>query len=241
MSFSHLRRPALTVTLAPTFCSSWAELRSVSALPADRKARDTKAKEVLDAVKEDIQKAQVAAADIRTETLTVPAKLHRAILGPNGTTLNAVIGEDRLVAVKLGSSKAASADKAGGSALSDDSILVRGPSSEVERVVKELNRIAAEAEQTTSSTVTSPNSRSMPTTSLISSDAAARPSPSFARSSACASTLASLPALRVPTPQRRAARLLPPPRLCSPVARRTSRRPRSASRPKSRGWPTRRA
>lgn len=118
----------------------------VAGLPADRKARDAKAKEILDAVKEDIQKAQVAAADIRTETLTVPSKLHRAILGPNGTTLNAVIGEDRLVAVKLGSSKAASADKAG-SSLSEDSILVRGPSSEVERVVKELKRIAVEAEQ----------------------------------------------------------------------------------------------
>ncbi|KAJ1020599.1 hypothetical protein NDA16_003992 [Ustilago loliicola] len=118
----------------------------VSGLPADRKARDSRAKEILDAVKEDIQKAQVAAADIRTETLTVPSKLHRAILGPNGTTLNAVIGEDRLVAVKLGSSKAASADKAGLS-LSEDSILVRGPSSEVERVVKELKRIAVEAEQ----------------------------------------------------------------------------------------------
>ncbi|TKY86580.1 hypothetical protein EX895_004729 [Sporisorium graminicola] len=118
----------------------------VAALPADRKARDAKASEILEAVKQDIQKAQVAAADIRSETLTVPAKLHRAILGPNGTTLNAVIGEDRLVAVKLGSSKAASADKSSTS-LSEDSILVRGPSSEVERVVKELTRIAAEAEQ----------------------------------------------------------------------------------------------
>ncbi|SPO26104.1 related to SCP160 - involved in control of mitotic chromsome transmission [Ustilago trichophora] len=85
---------------------------------------------ILDAVKQDIQKAQ----------------LHRAILGPNGTTLNAVIGEDRLVAVKLGSSKAGSADKAG-STLSEDSILIRGPSNEVERVVKELKRIAVEAEQ----------------------------------------------------------------------------------------------
>lgn len=118
----------------------------VAGLPADRKARDAKAAEILEAVKQDIQKAQVAAADIRNETLTVPAKLHRAILGPNGTTLNAVIGEDKLVAVKLGSSKAASADKSGNS-LSEDSILVRGPSSEVERVVKELKRIAAEAEQ----------------------------------------------------------------------------------------------
>lgn len=121
----------------------------VSGLPADRKAREAKAKEILDAVKQDIQKAQVAAADIRTETLTVPPKLHRAILGPNGTTLNAVIGEDRLVAVKLGSSKAASpasTDKSG-SSLSEDSIMVRGPSSEVERVVKELKRIAVEAEQ----------------------------------------------------------------------------------------------
>ncbi|GAC98147.1 hypothetical protein PHSY_005736 [Pseudozyma hubeiensis SY62] len=118
----------------------------IAGLPADRKARDAKASEILNAVKQDIEKAQVAAADIRSETLTVPAKLHRAILGPNGTTLNAVIGEDRLVAVKLGSSKAAAADKNGAS-LSEDAILVRGPSTEVERVVKELQRIATEAEQ----------------------------------------------------------------------------------------------
>lgn len=118
----------------------------VSNLPADRKARDARATEILDAVKQDIEKAQVAAADIRSETLTVPAKLHRAILGPNGTTLNAVIGEDRLVAVKLGSSKAASTEK-NSAGLAEDSIVVRGPSSEVQRVVKELQRIAAEAEQ----------------------------------------------------------------------------------------------
>ncbi len=120
---------------------------AVAALPADRKARDAKARDILASVKDDIQKAQVAAADIRSETLAVPAKLHRAILGPNGTTLNAVIGEERLVAVRIGSSKAAASADKPGSSLSEDSILVRGPSSEVERVVKELNRIAAEAEQ----------------------------------------------------------------------------------------------
>ncbi|PWY99832.1 hypothetical protein BCV70DRAFT_113463 [Testicularia cyperi] len=121
----------------------------IASLPADRKAHDAKAKEILDAVKESIQKAQVAAADMKTETLNVPAKLHRAVLGPNGTTLNAVIGEDRLVAVKLGSSKSGTDPKAtnNGTALSEDSITVRGPSSEVDRVVKELKRIAEEAEQ----------------------------------------------------------------------------------------------
>ncbi|KAN0064474.1 hypothetical protein ACQY0O_002100 [Thecaphora frezii] len=121
----------------------------VSTLPADKKARDAKAKEILDGVEQDIVKAQVAAADLKTETLTVAAKFHRAILGPNGTTLNAVIGEDRAVAVKLGSGKAndKAAPQKGAAALSEDSIVVRGPSTEVDRVVKELKRIAEEAEQ----------------------------------------------------------------------------------------------
>ncbi|EPQ29248.1 uncharacterized protein PFL1_03003 [Pseudozyma flocculosa PF-1] len=124
----------------------------VASLPADKKARDAKAKEILDGVRDDIVKAQVAAADLKTETLSVPAKFHRAILGPNGTTLNAIIGEDRAVAVKLGSGKSSGGDKAAAassssSSTSEDSIVVRGPSSEVARVVKELRRIAEEAEQ----------------------------------------------------------------------------------------------
>ena len=118
----------------------------VAGLPTDKKARDAKAKEILTAVKDDLIKAQVAAADIRTETISVAAKLHRAILGPNGTTLNAVIGEDRAVAVKLGPGQSAGADKSS-TPLTEDQIMIRGPSAEVERVVKELKRIAEDAEQ----------------------------------------------------------------------------------------------
>lgn len=112
---------------------------SGSDLPADKKQRDSKASEILESIRQDIEKSQVAAADLKTETLTVPSKFHRFVLGPNGTTLNAVIGEERLVAVKVGSSK--------GSTDADDSIVVRGPSAEVHRVVEELKRIAVEAEQ----------------------------------------------------------------------------------------------
>ncbi|PWN46954.1 hypothetical protein IE53DRAFT_382491 [Violaceomyces palustris] len=121
----------------------------VSGLPTDKKARDAQATAILDGVRDEVLKAQAVAADIRTETITVKAKLHRAILGPNGTTLNAVIGEDRAVAVKFGPGKGGdkAAQQKGSPPVSDDSIVVRGPSAEVERVVKELKRIAEEVEQ----------------------------------------------------------------------------------------------
>ncbi|PWN90372.1 hypothetical protein FA10DRAFT_266856 [Acaromyces ingoldii] len=113
----------------------------INALPKEKKARDAEATKILDEVRTDIEKAGVQAADMRTETLKVPAKLHRAILGTGGTTLNAIIGEERLVAVRLGSSS----NK--GPAMDEDSITVRGPSNEVERVANELRKVALDAEQ----------------------------------------------------------------------------------------------
>ncbi|CAO1623859.1 unnamed protein product [Sympodiomycopsis kandeliae] len=110
-----------------------------ASFPADKKARETAAKQLLEEVKGDLLKASQQAADLKTEVLQVQAKHHRAILGTGGSTLNAVIGEDRLVAVKLGNSK--------GQTGADDTITVRGPSNEVDRVVTELKKIAKYAEE----------------------------------------------------------------------------------------------
>ncbi|KDN48495.1 hypothetical protein K437DRAFT_255466 [Tilletiaria anomala UBC 951] len=117
---------------------------------SDKKARDAHAQHVLADVKADVLKASVHAADIHSETLHIPQKFHRHILGPNGTTLNALIGEERNVAVKVGPGKGAAAAagvNGNGKVDGEDAVIVRGPSAEVQRVVQELQRIAQEAEQ----------------------------------------------------------------------------------------------
>lgn len=111
-------------------------------LPKDKRARDAAVVSILTGIKEDIEKASVQAADLKTENVDVAAKYHRSILGPNGTTLNAIIGEERLVSVKLGSSGPASSGSK-----DEDIVTVRGPSAEVQRVCVELRRIAKEAEE----------------------------------------------------------------------------------------------
>lgn len=109
-----------------------------ASFPADKKARDVAARQLLDEVKADLTRASQQAADLKTEVISVNAKYHKSIVGTGGSTLNAVIGEDRLVAVKLGANAKGAA--------SEDSITVRGPSNEVDRVVAELKRIAKDAE-----------------------------------------------------------------------------------------------
>lgn len=96
------------------------------------------AQQVLRDVKEEITKLAKDAADITTQTLTIPANLHRHIIGPSGTTLNALIGtpDERIVNVRFG--KIAE----GGN---DDSVVIRGPSDEVKRVAADIQRVAEEA------------------------------------------------------------------------------------------------
>lgn len=73
------------------------------------------------------------AADVKTENLDVDKKWHRYIIGPGGTVLNALIGEDQMVVVKVGPKG------------EDDVVIVRGPSSEVDRVVSQINKIVEDA------------------------------------------------------------------------------------------------
>lgn len=87
------------------------------------------------------------AADITTSTLTIPQALHRNIIGQGGTTLNAVIGEEKLVNVSFGSKAPVSGEPKtnGAAAVSEDLVTIRGPSEEVARVKREISRIADEA------------------------------------------------------------------------------------------------
>ncbi|GAA5905478.1 hypothetical protein JCM8208_004292 [Rhodotorula glutinis] len=92
------------------------------------------ARTALDAVKGAIASLAAEYADLTTETIQVPHAFHAAVIGQGGTTLNAVIGEDKLVHVQF-------APATGG----EDDVVVRGPKDEVARVKGELLRIAEEA------------------------------------------------------------------------------------------------
>jgi hypothetical protein len=98
---------------------------------------------VLAEVSAEIQQMAKEAADITIVTLTIPQALHRAIIGQGGTTLNAVIGEERLVNVSFGSKPTKSNGK--DSSEGSDAVVIRGPSEEVVRVQTEIERIAEDA------------------------------------------------------------------------------------------------
>lgn len=97
----------------------------------------------LETVLRDVIAAAAPAADLQTTHLSIPAQYHEAILGPDRTVLNALMGEDRMQ-VTLGRRGAV---PPGLEALTDDSVVVRGAPTAVERVVARLQQMAADAEQ----------------------------------------------------------------------------------------------
>ncbi|KAH9979180.1 SCP160 protein [Russula compacta] len=95
-----------------------------------------KAKNVEGAEKELIKWAKDA-ADVKSQVIAVEKKWHNAVIGKGGTTLNAIIGEEKALSVKVG---AEANDPSTG-----DVILVRGASAEVDRAVKDILRIVEDA------------------------------------------------------------------------------------------------
>ncbi|KAG0326707.1 hypothetical protein BG004_002911 [Podila humilis] len=107
-----------------------------------------KIRSALEAVKQEVDKLAHDATDFATRTLSVPARLHRNIIGPKGSTLNAIMGLEPSTSVRLGLPRAGSADaikKAGVPALTEDSIVIKGPKDDVERVAKDILAVAEEA------------------------------------------------------------------------------------------------
>lgn len=98
----------------------------------DKKQQDAKLKDSLAAATDALQDLAKEAADIKTETLDVPQKWHRHVIGPSGSVLRAVLGEDSPVNVSLGKSE-------------QDVIVIRGPSTEVNRVVPQILQIVEDA------------------------------------------------------------------------------------------------
>ncbi|KAG0376672.1 hypothetical protein BGX24_007391 [Mortierella sp. AD032] len=87
----------------------------------------TKIRAALEAAKQEVDKLANDATDFATKILSVPARLHRNVIGTKGSTLNAIMGLEPTTSVRLGLPRAGSADttkKAGTPALTEDSIIL---------------------------------------------------------------------------------------------------------------------
>ncbi|KAJ7200694.1 hypothetical protein C8J57DRAFT_424290 [Mycena rebaudengoi] len=91
----------------------------------------------LEEVTKEILKLAKDAADVKSETVAVEKRWHDAVVGKGGTTLNAIIGEDKTLSIKVGAEA--------GDASGDDVIVLRGASGDVDRAVKEILKIVENA------------------------------------------------------------------------------------------------
>ena len=84
--------------------------------------------------------AAAAAADIHTEVLEVPAAQHAALIGPERTVLNAIVGEDRAATLSFGTDAVAPASPR--AQLTPDSVVVRGTRAAVAHAAARIRSIA---------------------------------------------------------------------------------------------------
>ncbi|KAK0241811.1 hypothetical protein EDD85DRAFT_994234 [Armillaria nabsnona] len=91
----------------------------------------------LDDVSKELLKMAKDAADVKGEVVSVAKRWHDSVVGQGGTTLNAIIGEDKTLSIKVG---ADAADPSG-----EDVIVIRGASADVDRAVKEILKIVEDA------------------------------------------------------------------------------------------------
>ncbi|CAG8489346.1 12407_t:CDS:10 [Ambispora gerdemannii] len=123
-------------------------------IPTEKKKKEAHVKDVLDNAKQELIKAGQDASDFATHTLTIPVRFHRHIIGPRGVTLNSITGgSDAPVSVKFGSSRTGAAERSANAEgkkattipISDDIVVIKGPTEEVNRVVKEINKVVEDA------------------------------------------------------------------------------------------------
>ncbi|KAH9176394.1 hypothetical protein EDB89DRAFT_1941161 [Lactarius sanguifluus] len=88
-------------------------------------------------VEKELLKWAKDAADVKSQTISVEKKWHSAVIGKGGTTLNAIIGEEKALSIKVGTEA--------GDQFTEDIIVVRGASAEVDRAVKEILKIVEDA------------------------------------------------------------------------------------------------
>ncbi|KAF5380454.1 hypothetical protein D9615_004595 [Tricholomella constricta] len=106
------------------------------ASPSSSLSPDEKKKH-LDDVEKEVAKFAKDAADVKSEKVPVEARWHDAVVGTGGTTLNALIGEDKTLSIKVGAEA--------GDPSTTDVILVRGASVDVDKAVKEILKIVENA------------------------------------------------------------------------------------------------
>ncbi|KAF7361713.1 hypothetical protein MVEN_00515000 [Mycena venus] len=91
----------------------------------------------LEEVAKEILKLAKDAADVKSQTIAVEKRWHDAVVGKNNTTLNAIIGEDKTLSIKVGAEAGVSEG--------EDVIVLRGASGDVDRAVKEILSIVENA------------------------------------------------------------------------------------------------
>ncbi|RUP44571.1 hypothetical protein BC936DRAFT_149285, partial [Jimgerdemannia flammicorona] len=122
--------------------------------PGNKKAREARSKQALDSVCAELVKLGQEASYFTTQTLAIPIKYHRTIIGAKGATLNDIVGgPEAPVSVKFGSSRTGAAERSATAEgrkemeVSEDTVLIRGPTEEVNRVAAEIKKIFEEAKQ----------------------------------------------------------------------------------------------
>ncbi|KAI9292692.1 hypothetical protein K502DRAFT_294937 [Neoconidiobolus thromboides FSU 785] len=110
-------------------------------------------KKALSEVKAQIEKDISGLLNIDSKAVTVPNKIHRHIIGPNGSTLESIIGKlgESKVLISFGSKPITGFNLPEHilfttEGLSPNQISISGPSSEIERISKELEKLAVEME-----------------------------------------------------------------------------------------------
>ncbi|CAE6410521.1 unnamed protein product [Rhizoctonia solani] len=101
----------------------------------------TEKKKHLDEVERELKKLAAEMGDIRSEEITVDKKWHQAIMGKNDSNLNAITGEEKVLSIKFGSQARLNGDNS----LLEDTILIRGPSSDVTRALEAIKQLAEKA------------------------------------------------------------------------------------------------
>ncbi|CAE6397572.1 unnamed protein product [Rhizoctonia solani] len=101
----------------------------------------TEKKKHLDEVERELKKLVAETGNVRSEEVTVDKKWHQAIIGKNDSNLNAITGEEKVLSIKFGSQARLNGDNS----LSEDTILIRGPSSDVTRALEAIKQLAEKA------------------------------------------------------------------------------------------------
>ncbi|KAJ1919870.1 hypothetical protein IWQ60_007126 [Tieghemiomyces parasiticus] len=117
----------------------------------DRRRHELAIAELLREVGDELVRTSREAAELVVRTVIVPTRFHRLVIGPKGTTLAQITGEDTPVTVNIGANphggKAARGRAVESDEAASDAIMVKGPADEVDRIVAEIERIARDAEE----------------------------------------------------------------------------------------------